>query len=56
MSSSLKIRQYSDAYTFIASCLLFPLHEKLKKSQIERLAKLLIHAYENVPYYKDLFN
>ncbi len=31
MSSSLKIRQYSDAYTFIASCLLFPLHEKLKK-------------------------
>jgi phenylacetate-CoA ligase len=79
MSHSLKIRQYSDAYTSIASSLLFPLHEKLKKHitvsalknleksqwltaselnklQIDRLGKLLTHAYKNVPYYKDLFN
>ncbi len=31
MSDSLKIREHSDAYTALASCILFPLHEKLKK-------------------------
>ena len=78
MSNSLKIRQYSGVYTSIASSILFPLHEKLKKHitvnafkkleksqwqtpsqleqlQIERLRELLIHAYENVPYYNNLF-
>lgn len=79
MRHLLKIRQHSDAYTSIASSLLFPLHERLKKHvtvsalkkleksqwqnstelkqlQIERLRELLTHAYEHVPYYKNLFS
>ena len=78
MSNSLKIRRYSDTYTSIASSLLFPLHEKLKKHitvnalkkleksqwqtaseidelQVQRLRELLTHAYQYVPYYKNLF-
>ncbi len=78
MSNSIKVRQYSGVYTSIASSVLFPLHEKLKKHitvnvlkklettqwqspaelrqlQLQRLRELLIHAYENVPYYKYLF-
>ena len=31
MTNPIKIRQYSDVYTSIASSLLFPIHEKLKK-------------------------
>ena len=65
-------------YTSMASGLLFPIHEKLKKHitvrarkkleksqwltpaeltqlQIDRLIKLLTHANQNVPYYKNLF-
>ncbi|MFK7795171.1 MAG: phenylacetate--CoA ligase family protein [Gammaproteobacteria bacterium] len=78
MSDFLKIRQHSDVYTSLASSVLFPLHEKLKKHitvnalkkleksqwqstaelkklQLQRLRELLIHAIENVPYYKNLF-
>ena len=73
-----KLQEYSSVYTRLASSLLFPVHERLKKHttvkvrnklektqwlsneelkalQIQRLSKLLQHAQQHVPYYRDLF-
>ena len=74
-----KIRQHSDWYTRIASSILFPIHERLKKHitlharqelektqwlstkeieslQLQRLQRLLLHAYQHVSYYRNLFD
>ena len=79
MATPIKVRQHSDWYTAIASSVLFPIHERLKRHtttralkslektqwlsaqelkslQLQRLRQLLLHAYQHVPYYRDLFD
>ncbi|MDW3095918.1 MAG: AMP-binding protein [Gammaproteobacteria bacterium] len=55
MSDPLKIRQHSDAYTTIASRLLFPLHEKLKKHvTVNALKKLESSQWQTPEQIKQL--
>ena len=76
--NNIKVRQHSDWYTRLASSVLFPIHERIKKHttthvlkkmevsqwqnaeqleslRVKRLQRLLSHAQQHVPYYRDLF-
>lgn len=78
MQRKIKVRQFSDWYTYFAAGVLFPIHERLKKHtttralreleksqwlnaqqlkllRVQRLQRLLSHAQQHVPYYRDLF-
>jgi phenylacetate-CoA ligase len=47
--------QYRDTYSFITKSQWWDT-DKLRRHQLTELTKLLEHAYENVPYYKEIFD
>lgn len=51
----LHIRIFLKTYSFLKKSQFWS-REKIKKYQLEQLKKLLIHSYENVPYYHKLFD
>ena len=49
------IKTFHDTYTFLQKSQWWS-REKLEEYQMRQLSKLLHHAYENVPYYRKVFN
>ena len=49
------IRTFHDTYTFLQKSQWWS-REKLEEYQMQQLSKLLHHAYENVPYYRKVFD
>jgi phenylacetate-CoA ligase len=49
------IKTFYDTYTFLQKSQWWS-RERLEEYQIRQLQKLLNHAYENVPYYRKVFN
>ena len=46
---------FKETYEFLNKSQWWP-QNQLEEYQLEQLEKLLIHAYENVPYYRKIFN
>jgi phenylacetate-CoA ligase len=51
----LNSKTFLKTYIFLRDSQYWP-EEKIKKYQTDQLSKLITHAYENVPYYRKIFN